>query len=468
MKKFVKLSVFFLLFIPLFIVPPTTACTIFTVSNGERVLFGGNQDQTPSNSFLVVDKSGTFGVVYFATPWKQMPLHMMKGINEMGLSFDMNMIPKERLIPHPERKHQNEWAITQLMKEVSTVDEVLSKIFTYNWGNSFGFQIHFADRSGDAVVIHPGRDGELTYSRKPKGKGYLLSTNFNLERLDKGTWSCRRYEAADKMLSKISTKSDLTVDFMASVLNATHQDQRFQTIFSTVCDLQKLRIHLYYNRKFDVSYVLDIKKELAKTTVYRIVSLKDLISNKDMKNITTKNQNYGPSTTNLSNKYKNESLNFTISYPENYIRTTPRMDGQIFFLEHKDMEIQRIIVEFQDKPRVYPTDVDILKLFRDLWTLRTLNNVTLRQYSENFIVNNRLRTHSDVEVESNVLVKLKNDYLANELRVKWKNYMGIPHKAIIVSVFKGDKWICISGISLGTSGDIDELKETVYSLEFGG
>ena len=31
------------------------ACTIFTVSNGSEVMFGGNEDQTPNGTFIVVD-----------------------------------------------------------------------------------------------------------------------------------------------------------------------------------------------------------------------------------------------------------------------------------------------------------------------------------------------------------------------------------------------------------------------------
>jgi hypothetical protein len=283
MKIIVKLFVFVSLFLSLSVAHTTIACTIITASNGETVMFGGNEDQTPNSSFLVVDNSGTFGVVYFATPWKEMPLVMQMGINEMGLCYDGNWIPKEKLNPHPERKSQNEWAVTQLMKEVSTVEEVLSKIFTYNWGDSISYQVHFADKSGDAVVIHPGMDGELTYSRKSKGNGYLISTNFNLAQLNKGNWSCPRYKTADKMLSKKSTQNYLTVEFMASVLKATHRRWgRLKTLYSAVYDLQKLRIYLYYDRQFDAPYVLDVKEELAKTTGTRKVTLTDLISNRDM------------------------------------------------------------------------------------------------------------------------------------------------------------------------------------------
>ena len=256
-------------------------------------MFGGNEDQKPNSSFLVVDNSGTFGVVYFATPWKEMPLVMQMGINEMGLSYDANWIPKEKLNPHPERKSQNEWAVTKLMREASAVEDVLSKIFTYNWGDSIDYQIHFADKSGDAAVIHPGTNGELTYTRKSKGNGYLISTNFNLAKLDKGNWSSSyssdRYKTADKMLSTKGTQNDLTVEFMASVLKATHRRYgRLKTLYSAVYDLQKLRINLYYDRQFDSPYMLDVKNELAKTSGYRIVSLKDVIPNRDVNNGKTK------------------------------------------------------------------------------------------------------------------------------------------------------------------------------------
>ena len=284
MKIIIKL-IFILIFL-LLIVSKTIACTIFTVSNGETVMFAGNEDQKPNSSFLVVDNSGTIGVVYFATPWKEMPLVMQMGINERGLCYDANWIPREKLNPHPERKSQNEWAVTQLMREASTVEEVLAKILTYNWGYSIDYQVHFADKSGDAAVIHPGTDGELTYTRKSNGNGYLISTNFNLTKLDKGNWSSSyssdRYKTADKMLSKIGAKKDLTIEFMASVLNATHQNSQSQTLYSVVYDLPNLRINLYYDRQFDSPYTIDVKKELVKTTFRRKVSLKDLISNREL------------------------------------------------------------------------------------------------------------------------------------------------------------------------------------------
>jgi len=297
MKTNFKQIIVGFVFILLMSVTSVVACTIITSTEGETVLFGGNEDQTPNSSFLVVDKTGSLGVVYFATPWQEFPLIMQMGINEMGLSYDLNWIPAEKLNPHPELQAQFEWAVTQIMKEASTVKEVLSKIFSYNWGDSISYQMHFADQSGNAVVIYPGIDGELTYSQKDKGNSYLITTNFNHARREKTSWSFldfvysslfdTTYKTANKMLSKAGGDHKLTVEYLASVLNATHRNWFFntrfslKTIYSAVYDLRNLQIYLYYNREFDKPYVLDIKDELAKTDNYRKVSLTELVSNRN-------------------------------------------------------------------------------------------------------------------------------------------------------------------------------------------
>lgn len=294
MKLILKLAVTSILFTSSWAVSGASACTVFSVSYGQKVFLAGNEDKKPIDSFLVVDKRGTFGVVYIATPYEKFPLIINTGINEKGLSFDLNWIPREKLNPHPERKSfkmPDGWPPIELLREASTVDEVLSKIFTYNWGKSISHQIHFADKNGDAVVIYPGKNGELTYTRKPKGNSYLVSSNFNLGKLNEGNsfthlfrigWN--RYKTADQMLSKIRSENDLTVENLASILKATSQNNWIsETIYSTIYDLQNLRMYLYYERQFDSPYVVNVTDELSKTNGYRKVSLKELIHNKDVK-----------------------------------------------------------------------------------------------------------------------------------------------------------------------------------------
>jgi hypothetical protein len=187
----------------------------------------------------------------------------MTEINEQGLSYDCNAVPTDAFDPNPERSISlARAAVTHLIKECATVEEVLGRAFTFDWGESMGYQIHFADAAGDAAVIHPGPDGELTYTRKPEGDGYLVSTNFNLANLATGDYSCWRYDTASQMLSELASGEPLTVEFMASVLDATHQEGEYSTIYSTVYDLKERTAYLYYNHLFDKLVVLDVATEL--------------------------------------------------------------------------------------------------------------------------------------------------------------------------------------------------------------
>jgi len=245
-------------------VPPASACTIFTASKGDTVLFAGNEDQRPNEAYLIVDTSGSNGVVYIGTSWADWDMVMQTGINERGLSFDSNWIPLEALNPHPERGTPGEWAVTHILKECSTVEEALETAFMFDWGESMEYQVHFADATGDAAVIHPGADGELTYTRKSEGDGYHVSTNFNLVRLETGDYSCRRYDTASEMLPGLGSGEDLTVEFAASVLDATHQEGGISTIYSTVYDLGEGIAYLYYDHRFDEPVILNVAAELEK------------------------------------------------------------------------------------------------------------------------------------------------------------------------------------------------------------
>lgn len=271
-----------------------SACTIISAYYNNTVLLGGNEDLPPTSSFMVIDKRGKYGVVYFATPWKQWPLVEQSGINEKGLCYDINWIPKEKLIPQPEKLRQNEWVIAQLMQEVGSVEELLEKIFVYNWGDSISYQVHFADKYGDAAIIYPDLNGELTFSRRSKGSNYLISTNYNHGRRLRAAWFGldfpykllfdSKFKAADDMLSGLDSERNLTVEFMGSVLATTHRDWWFntplsiKTVYSTIFDPQKLQIHLYLNRQFDHPHMIDVQRELAESKSYKKVPLTELVS----------------------------------------------------------------------------------------------------------------------------------------------------------------------------------------------
>lgn len=259
-----------------------SACTIFTAVKGNTVLFAGNEDETTNDSYLVVDPTGKYGVVFFATPMEGLPLIMQMGVNEAGLSYDINAIPSETLAKVPGAIQQKDWALVALMRESATVNELLDKFFTYDWGASIAYQIHIADKFGNAAVIHPGNNGELTYTRLDKTKGYLVSANFNVRDTAYYQFLPGRYKTADKALKKLSGEQALTTEFMTSILEQTHQRQGWidpiRSIFSVVFNLTTLEIVFYYESKFDKPYALNVRAELAKTHEKKIIPLPEVMS----------------------------------------------------------------------------------------------------------------------------------------------------------------------------------------------
>ena len=235
-------------------------------------MFAGNEDQSQNESYLLVDTEGPIGVVYFATPWEDLPLIPQMGMNEQGLCYDTNWIPSETLNGGIEFTSYDDWPVPHLMRGCSTVEEVLAKAFTYNWGQSISYQMHFADATGDAVVIHPV-DGVLSYTRKTSNEGYLISTNFNIERLKTGDYSCTRYSTAKSMLM---AEHDLSVEFMASILDATHTDGQVSTIFSAIFNPTEGNINLYYNHRFNEPLMLDMHEQVSSGA--KQVPINDLFS----------------------------------------------------------------------------------------------------------------------------------------------------------------------------------------------
>lgn len=242
--------------------PVPESCTIFTASYGDTVLFGNNEDYINPNTYYWVTppKGGDYGIIFlgFDNFWPQ------GGINEEGLAFDVNALPKAALNPHPERPMIKK-PFYEFLKKCSTVKEVIDRVNSYSWESSWRAQLHVADRTGDAVVISAGPDGEIAFTRKQKGNGYLISTNFNRANTKNGRYPCWRYDIAVEMLEKIRNEDNLTVDYFRSILDAVHQEgPSVNTVYSNIFDLKNGIIYLYHWNQFYEVAKLDVANELLK------------------------------------------------------------------------------------------------------------------------------------------------------------------------------------------------------------
>ena len=273
------------------------SCTIFTASFGDTVLFGNNEDYTNPKTYYWISPSTSqfLGGVYLGYD----NLSPQGGINEKGLAFDYNALPRAGLNTHPELPslYGNPGFI--IIRECSTVEEAIDMAKSYSWGTSLTYQMHMADATGDAVIIGAGPDGELAFTRKEKGDGYLVSTNFNLSHHEHKEGLCSRYDTAVEMLEKIKDEDSLTVEYFREILDAVHAEgASSNTLYSNIFDLRNGTVYLYYWHQFDEVVVLSVEEELIKgtSTITSPTPIKDLFSQDTLEKAAREFEGYSKTT----------------------------------------------------------------------------------------------------------------------------------------------------------------------------
>jgi hypothetical protein len=238
------------------------SCTIITASQGDVVLFANNEDWTSPDTYYWTRPGSdqTYGAIYFGFD----NFYPQGGINERGLAFDINGLPSMALNPHRELPGTPNNFGAYMLERAATVDEAIALLSGFSWGDSLSGQVHIADATGAAAVMSAGADGELTFTRKDQGDGYLVSTNFNLAYPENGTLPCWRYDTATRMLDGIFEETVLDVEQLRMVLDAVHQEgPSFNTVYSNIFDLRQGVIYLYHWYQFDEVVVLDVEETLA-------------------------------------------------------------------------------------------------------------------------------------------------------------------------------------------------------------
>ena len=243
-----------------------SGCSIFTLAKGDQVYFGGNDDYINPDSYYWVDPGGDgkYGAIWIGTPD-----NVQQGVNEVGLAYDANGLPRVDVNPHPERKPvaggYTSYPI-QILQENATVAEVIDWVKTHQWHAYMHDQMHFADAGGDAVIISAGRDGEIAFTRKPQGDGFLVSTNFNVANPSNAvSYPCWRYDTATEALGRLVARpGELRVEDVAAVLDAVHQESGTGwTILTLLADLPNGKVYLYYFYQYDRPLVLDVSEQLS-------------------------------------------------------------------------------------------------------------------------------------------------------------------------------------------------------------
>ena len=254
-------------------------CTIFTAVQGDTVLFGDNLDYHEGDlviGFYPTSAAG-YGSVHFGYRTGEGESYQ-RAVNDQGLAWAVNRIPTAKLNPHPEKAyaHADDNYFSTITNRAATVEEAIRLAKDFDFGDELSVQIHIADARGDAVVISPGSDGEIAFTRKPAGDGYLLSTNFNRAIPEKGPVDFR-WDTATSMLETLSPSQPLLPEFAGDILEAVHlKTLTTHTLHSNVIDLKSGEIYIYYMSQYGEAIHLNIADELAKGQ--RVVETRSLFS----------------------------------------------------------------------------------------------------------------------------------------------------------------------------------------------
>ena len=255
-----------------------TNCSIFTVKYEDSVYFGSNEDEGGNRRrtdiwFVPPDDDRSYGCAYVGFA-ENIPGGddidgiEIGGINTEGLCFDSNGILPLEYVNYrndlgPSLYYLTSW--DRILRECATVSEVIEWYQTHNIGGYWGDQTHFADKTGDAVVVSPALDGSIAFTRI--NGSYLISTNFNVDHPGGPYYPCTRYILMDAMLKDMINTSSVTVDRCKRVLEVVHVPSHISypgTLYSNVFDLKQQLIYLYIHGNYEDVVILNVSEELAK------------------------------------------------------------------------------------------------------------------------------------------------------------------------------------------------------------
>ena len=268
MKNRRTIGILILAFWLLPLVHPVSACTIFTVTDGQSVFFCGNEDNSEAFQWRIWFDPATetrHGRVFLGFRIGNNLDVPMAGINDQGLAIDLSAVSFSPINVSPERETVEGAIFVRWLSDCATVEAVKEQLSRYNVIDLEinPNQIHVADRTGDAIVVGVDYDGELNTTNK--FGSYLVSTNFNMRnktKLDYELHHSGRYNRTATGLETLIRDSDLSAEGCRDILERVALNPGLG--YGYVVDLSEGKIFLYSHDDFERTAVLDIDEELAK------------------------------------------------------------------------------------------------------------------------------------------------------------------------------------------------------------
>jgi hypothetical protein len=229
------------------------SCSMYKITKDGKTIVGNNEDWLSPNNQFWFEQAGKnkYGVMYMGL----LDNFAQGAINEAGLVFDGFANP-ELLIENTEGKKKLPigTAIRTVMQTMSTVEEAKTYFETINLSSLTGSQIVFVDKSGTYLIVEGdeliiGEESEKTFSNFYYSQ--IKSENeVELENFKNG------------IKFQKSTEGIASLSYCGQAMKSLNNLDAFSTQYSTIYDLQTLKVRVYLFHDYSQFVELDLKEEL--------------------------------------------------------------------------------------------------------------------------------------------------------------------------------------------------------------
>jgi len=232
------------------------ACTIVMASKNGIVLVGNNEDwkNRKTKMWFIPASKGEYGRVCFG--FDRDFGFAQGGMNDQGLFIDANAIAPTDWKSTEGKPTFTGSLMDQILTECATVEDAVAFFEKYNMPSLRRARFPIADRTGASMVVEWG-NGKVQFVKKTGD--YQISTNFVISECPDGNYPCWRYNKADSIFRQTD---GMSVDLIRDILDATHQEGRYATVYSNIFDLKNGIVYLYHLYDFDHGIKIDLEKEL--------------------------------------------------------------------------------------------------------------------------------------------------------------------------------------------------------------
>lgn len=235
---------------------PVFACTMYKITENGKTIVGNNEDYLSPNSqfWYETPSAGKFGVMYMG----QLNNFAQGAINDQGLMFDGFSTPYLAVNNSSGKTKINIGeVIKKIMQTMRTVEEVKSYFATIDLSSLTNSMVVFVDKSGSYLIVEGdeliiGNESEKSFSN------FYYSQTKNLDDV-----KLEYFQKGQKFLNGKKKKS--TLDFCGEAMdNFAQKNFLNATQYSTIYDLNSLKIRVYLYHDYSEFIEIDLKKQLKK------------------------------------------------------------------------------------------------------------------------------------------------------------------------------------------------------------